>query len=276
MPSPLGHFPASLTLCTPIDSGEMDENLLIELLNDIAGSGQAQKTQEVYFSSDGQPTDRFLEALKMDLKQLDFPVKSDEDAMQSGLPVRPARTRTRLFPEEAASMEILRSSSPYQDTYASRVRSSSPKPRTKRREGKEAKKKKKPPAPPAPTEEHCKRCLERSRTTPIALPSIDQSDLLLEAESRIRSLELRLQGQLACIKSLEAQSAAQGEQLVVAQRTIVSLQSRQRAEGQRVRESVEDAQVDHRMLDLVDQLKVSPLPLSSQPALRRLRGYLAN
>lgn len=52
----------------------MDQTDLIALLNDIAADDPVLSSTGVYFNADGQPTDRFLEALKDDLGKLpDFP-----------------------------------------------------------------------------------------------------------------------------------------------------------------------------------------------------------
>jgi uncharacterized coiled-coil protein SlyX len=53
----------------------MDQTTLIALLNDIAADDPVLTSSGVYFNADGQPTDRFLEALKHDLGK--FPDFSD-------------------------------------------------------------------------------------------------------------------------------------------------------------------------------------------------------
>ncbi len=261
--------------------------MLIELLNDIAEGShehiQAFNESEVFFNSEGQPTDRFLEALKMDLTKL--PAFPSVDAQRSQESFhndyksdhRHVGNLEREYDEESDSEDdehlvaaFPQRNEPRHDHYVNKLekhrsKSHSPvryhseslpayqsRPVTKRapKASKLAKKK----TSNTTTEniiriednnKSCKRCDRRkklkstsSNTAPIISTDAPQQtiamDLALSEESIeheriIKSLQLRLQGQLSCIKSLEAQLNTATDQLHASKQQILGLKEKNKS-----------------------------------------------
>ncbi len=278
----------------------MDQASLIALLNDIAHEGS--RAAAVYFDPQGQPTDRFLEALKDDIGKLaDFPDDRIIFKPQSNLPHEKQETILTKNPASTSSYfnsvrrqrvekhidvpqcdEITQSSESSLSS-ASVTGSARINPDGRRRSDntslvprKELKK--------ATKSVHSKKaikhdpCLQKKqypkvssfqKTAPTSNKSIcadissakteteDLEQVLIEKDSKIKSLQLRLSGQLQSIKSMENQLLEAQSLIDAKSKQIAALSSKLRISNEALQKQVHVPKNDSKgAIESIDLLKV--------------------